>query len=102
MVKLFRQTCKKLKKYGPIIGLVSLILSIAFFVTSYYGNQYEYRLAESFREALSRSFEDFQRGGIAYPIRTPEKWAVNFEREATTEIVAQTSITVVVTRHNST
>lgn len=93
---------KQLQHYSPIIGLISIILSISFFTISYIGTQRLLKLEESWRDAVSRAWGDILRGGNAYPFKTIDKWAVNFERESTLTIHIQASVDVVIIRHNST
>jgi len=59
-------------------------------------------LVESWRDAVSRSWETIMEGGKAVPYRTPNKWAVRFEIEPSLNIHIQMSVSVVLIKGNST
>ena len=97
--KRLKRLYKKLQDHSLMI---SLVVTLFLFTITYFGTVHRFHVAESFRDALSRSLEDIQKGGKAHPYRTPDKWAVAFEKEPKLQINVGLSCTVTVIRGNST
>ena len=99
-LKRFRKRAIKYIRHHHL-GIISIIFSISLSGIALLKSQHALRLAESWRDALSRTLEVISEGR-AHPSRRDGKWGVDFRQEASIQLNFGVSASVVVTRANST